>query len=121
MKGNVPCLKDEDKEEEQSAQILNDEMKNNLQRAFLGTVLLDVRELDESWESPYPNRELDPTHVKKLEESYRHGIKHTAPGCRIRVSITLADWQGLLNEMAERFNKEDDSLTRLTLERSISE
>ena len=97
-------------------------MKNNLQRAFLGTVLLDVRELDESWESPYPNRELlDPTHVKKLEEIYKHSIKHTALECRMRVSITLADWQGLLNEMAERFNIEDDSLTRPTLERSINE
>ncbi|KAL3257454.1 hypothetical protein ABHI18_006809 [Aspergillus niger] len=96
-------------------------MKNNLQRAFLGTVLLDVRELDDSWESPYPNRESGPTHVKKLEESYKHGIKHTAPECRMRISITLADWQGLLNEMAERFNIEDDSLTRPTLERSINE
>ncbi|GKZ83209.1 hypothetical protein AnigIFM56816_008298 [Aspergillus niger] len=111
------------KRQRQTRQVPNlEKTEEETMESILGTVLLDVRELDESWESPYPNRELlDPTHVKKLEESYRHGTKHTAPEYRMRISITLADWQGLLNEMAERLNKEDDSLTRPTLERSINE
>ncbi|PYH51788.1 MFS transporter [Aspergillus niger CBS 101883] len=109
------------KRQRQTQQVPNlEKTEEETMESILGTVLLDVRELDESWESPYPNRELlDPTHIKKLEESYRHGTKHTAPEYRMRISITLADWQGLLNEMAERLNKEDDSLTRPTLERSI--
>ncbi|GKZ34631.1 hypothetical protein AbraIFM66950_004945 [Aspergillus brasiliensis] len=113
-------IKEDENEEEQGAQILSDAMKDSLQKAFLGTALLDVRELDEHWESPYPNRELDWTHVKKLEDTYRHGIKHTAPDCRMRVSITLADWKGLLDAMAEELNKSNSTLIPPTAEHVIS-
>ncbi|GAQ45464.1 hypothetical protein AtubIFM55763_002153 [Aspergillus tubingensis] len=112
-------VNEEIQEEEQSAPIFNDQMRKLVQEAFLGTALLDVRELDEAWKEPYPNRKVDPTHVKSLEESFKHGIKHTSPECRMKVSITRADWQGLLNETAERFNKEDDTSQKPTTERPI--
>lgn len=78
--------------------IVEDTINQALETAFLGTILVDVRQLSVQWENQKRNRELQPSLVARLKEAFKNGIKRYAIEDHLKATITNAHFDHLLEK-----------------------
>lgn len=76
--------------------IVEDTINQALEKAFLGTILVDVRYLSVQWENQKRNRELQPSLVARLKEAFKNGIKRYAIEDHLKATTTEAEFDRLL-------------------------
>ncbi|GAB1213059.1 hypothetical protein ATERTT37_002208 [Aspergillus terreus] len=76
--------------------IVEDRVDQDLEGAFLGTILLDVRILDTRWDKNRRNRDIQPGLVARLKEAFKNGIKRYAIEDHLKATTTEPEFDGLL-------------------------
>jgi hypothetical protein len=76
--------------------IVEDRVDQDLEGAFLGTILLDVRLLDTRWDKNRRNRDIQPGLVARLKEAFKNGIKRYAIEDHLKATTTEREFDGLL-------------------------
>ncbi|KAF9893210.1 hypothetical protein FE257_011633 [Aspergillus nanangensis] len=74
--------------------------------AYLGTVIVDVRNLTTQWIDGQ-NRALDRDHVRHLITQFQGGIRRIQAADRLKVSVTKDGWMYLLERTVDCIQKND--------------
>ncbi|GES61718.1 ubiquitin-conjugating enzyme E2 27 [Aspergillus terreus] len=78
--------------------MVEDTVDQDLEGAFLGTMLLDVRLLNTQWDwdKNRRNRDVQPGLVARLKEAFKNGIKRYAIEDHLKATTTEPEFDGLL-------------------------
>jgi hypothetical protein len=78
---------------------------DKLNGAFLGTLLINVSLLNESWLDAQ-NREIKQEQVADLKNHFASGIRRYSPETRMRASVTGKTWTTLMTHFLDLFKSE---------------
>jgi len=99
--------------------ITEDETSLEATSAFLGTALVDIRQLDPKWTNgPILNRELDATLISQRCQSFAAGIRRYSEDTRIKVSCGKDEFHQYLLHQAHSI-MESPTENQTTLEQVV--
>lgn len=76
--------------------VQEDDVQEKLEKAYLGSVIVDIRILNQQWEGTTRNRAINQNHVDKLVTQFENGIKRFALEDRLKGTVKNATFGRML-------------------------